>query len=147
MNNSDSIDYIEHTAVVKSVDARKDSVKVAVSDANECDSCPAARLCGGATTKELIEIITPKAGSFREGENVLIKGTEQMEKRAIMLATVIPCICLVAIMVLVYLLTGNQGIAAVCGIGAMSFFFLMLYIFRNKVAHEFVFTISKIHND
>lgn len=143
MNNSESIEYIEHTAIVKSVDARKDSVKVSLTDNNECGSCPAARLCAGASDKSLIEIITPKAGSFRAGEVVTVKGTEQMEKKAIMLATVLPCICLVAIMVIVYILTGNQGAAALSGLGAMTVFFLLLYVFRNRIAHEFVFTISK----
>lgn len=64
-----------------------------------------------------------------------------MHRKAIMYATVLPCIALVAVMVAVYLLTLNQLAAALSGIGVMILFFFILWCSRNKIAHEFCFTI------
>lgn len=142
MNKPESIDYIEHTAIVRKVDAAKDVISVVIADNNECHGCPAARLCSGAGEEEMIEISTPRAGSYKTGDEIFIRGTEQMERRAIMLATVLPCVILVAIMVGIYLLTANQALAALCGVGAMIVFFAALYLCRDRIAHEFVFTIT-----
>ena len=64
-----------------------------------------------------------------------------------MIATVIPSIALVAVMVIIYMLTADQTVAALGGIGSMIFFFVMLYLFRNRIAHEFSFTIKPCKPD
>ena len=64
-----------------------------------------------------------------------------MHRKAIFLATLFPCIILVAVMAAVFILTGSQGIAAVTGLAAMLLFFLILFLCRNKIAHEFQFQI------
>ncbi|MBD5200548.1 MAG: SoxR reducing system RseC family protein [Bacteroidales bacterium] len=137
----DVIDHISHRAVVTAVDASAAKVSVSIIDAGECDACPAARLCSAANSRDSLTITTQDAASFRPGENVEIRGTEQMHRKAIFLATLFPCIILVAVMAAVFILTGSQGIAAVTGLAAMLLFFLILFLCRNKIAHEFQFQI------
>lgn len=138
------IDAIAHSGVVQEVFPARNTVRVKVNDENECGGCPAARLCNiSGETTNLIEIETPMACRYSKGEEVLVYGTERMHHKAVMLATVIPCIALVAVMILVFLLTFNQLAAALSGIGTMVAFFVILYAVRDKVAHEFTFTIRK----
>ena len=70
-----------------------------------------------------------------------MRGTEQMHHKAIMYATVLPCAFLVAVMVAVYLITFNQLAAALSGLGVTILFYVILWACRNKIAHEFVFSI------
>lgn len=141
----DLLDHIDHQAIVEKVDKAASTVTVRLTgdDGEDCGQCPAAALCG-AKGKDSLEITTPQAASFSPGDHVIITGTEQMHRKAIMLATVIPCIALVVVMVGVYLLTLNQLLAALCGLGATLLFYLLIYLAKDKIAHEFNFTIRHI---
>lgn len=142
INMSESIEYIEHQAIVRSVDPVKGTISVRIDDIEECGDCPAANLCGAkGESSNLVTIATPMASSLKPDDIIFVRGTETMHRKAIMYATVFPCIILVAIMVGIYLLTANQLAAALSGIGAMLLFFLILYLFRNKIAHEFTFSV------
>ena len=135
-------EYIEHKAIVKKVDIASGIVTVRIDDSEECGDCPASNLCGSkGETSNLVEIKTPSASRYQEDDIVTVRGTEQMHHKAIMLATVIPCILLVATMVGIYLLTANQLAAALSGLGVMILFFIIICLLRNKIAHEFTFTI------
>lgn len=138
------IEYIEHDAVVSAVDPRKGTVTVSVTDSAECGECPAARLCakvGKDTNRLTIAVRDPQR--FRTGDTVVIRGSERLHRKAIMLATVIPSLALVAVMIIVYIITGNQLGACLAGLGAMIFFFAALWFARERLAHEFSFDIEK----
>lgn len=141
MQNNELIESIEHDGVVVGVESVNDLVHVRTSDKEECSSCAASVLCSGSG-KDTIAVRTPHAGDFHTGDLVTISGTEQMHRKAIMLATVLPCIALIAVMVGVYIASGNQLAAVLSGLGATVIFYAVLYLCRYKIAHEFVFTIS-----
>lgn len=142
MNNYDTIDHIDHKAIVVSVNPERNLVNVRIDDSGECGSCPAAALCGAnGTPSNTISIYTKKASHYRKDDIVTVRGTEQMHRKAIMYATVFPSIAMIAVMVAVYVTTLNQLRAALAGIGTMILFFILLWSARNKVAHEFSFAI------
>lgn len=145
MNDQDLIEHIEHSGVVTGVDTGSGSVTVSIIDADECPQCPAANLCAAAKGTHSITIKSPDYFKFKPGDKVTLTGTERMHRKAIMIATVIPCIILVAIMVVIYVFTANQVTAALGGIASMLFFFTLLYVCRNKIAHEFQFNIKHYH--
>lgn len=133
---------IIHTGTVTAVDPRRREVTVRLSTEEGCGSCPAARLCSasGSEGRE-VSVEVHDTSTLPVGTTVRVCGTEAMHRRAIMLATVIPCLALMAVMVTVYLLTGSQSAAGLSGLGAMMVFFLLLYLARNSIEHEFRFHI------
>lgn len=138
----ETLEHINHSAIVESTDPSKNLVKVRINDSGECGDCPAAKLCeASGHASNMISITTPHSSGFRKGDIVTIRGTEQMHRKAIMYATVFPCIALVAVMVGVYLLTFNQLAAAISGLGVTILFFVLLWSARNRIAHEFSFSI------
>lgn len=142
MNDKELVEYIDHDAIVVAIDPAHNIVKVRIDDSGECGSCPASAICHATGEPDnLITIYTKNAVSYRKNDIVTVRGTEQMHRKAIMYATVLPSIAMVAVMVAVYILTLNQLAAALTGIGVMIFFFILLYLARNKMAHEFSFTI------
>lgn len=138
-----SIEYIEHSAIVLKVDKLNGKLKVRIDDQDECGNCPAEKVCGfnGEPSNE-ISIATPDASLYKPGDIITIRGTERMHKKAIMLATVFPCIILIAVMIGLYLLTKSQLAAALAGLGSTFFFYFILWLCKDKIAHEFVFTIT-----
>ena len=139
---ADSIEFIDHQAIVKKVDSDKNQIFVRIDDSDECGECPAANLCASnGKSSNLIIISTPKAYKYNENDIIMVRGTEKMHRKAIMYATVFPCIILIAGMIGIFLLTGNQLAAALSGIGLLIVFYFILWLCRNKIAHEFVFTV------
>ena len=139
---TEKTEYIEHSAIVKSIDPDAGTVTVRIDDIEECGECPAVSLCGAkGETSNLVTIKTPDHRRYKEEDIVTVRGTERMHRKAILYATVFPCILLIATMVGIYLLTFNQLAAALSGIGVLIVFYLILWACRNKIAHEFSFTI------
>lgn len=144
MQNEETIDHIDHTGVIESVDAARHTVHVRINGSDDCAGCPAARLCSAAgDDTNLIEIKAANAADYRKGDIVKIRGTEKMHRKAIIYATVVPCIILAGVLVGVYLLTGRELAAALSGIVAMAIFYIFLWLMRNKIAHEFSFVIIR----
>lgn len=142
MRNNETTDYIDHQAIVIGVDNKSKTVTVRINNSDECGECPAATLCGSAgKASDRIVINSINASLYHAGDIVTVRGTEKMHRKAILYATVLPCIALVAVMVTVYILTLNQLAAAVSGIATMLFFFFLLWLCRNRIAHEFSFEI------
>lgn len=145
-NNTEFVDHIDHQGVVTSVNLKGNTVTVRVEDSGDCGSCPAAALCNvNGNASNSIEVSVPDASLYRKKETVTIRGTERMHRKAITLATVLPCVILIAVMVVAYLITWNQLTAALCGLFSTVVVYVILWACRNRIAHEFPFEIIKEH--
>ncbi|MCH5223936.1 MAG: SoxR reducing system RseC family protein [Muribaculaceae bacterium] len=135
-------EYIEHSAIIKKIDELNGIVSVRIDDPEECGDCPASKLCTSkGEPSTLVDIKVSDPSQYKVDDMVTVRGTERMHHKAIMYATVFPCIILVATMVGIYLLTMNQLAAALSGIGMTGLFYLILWLCRDKIAHEFTFAI------
>ncbi len=139
---TETIENITHEATVTGVDTAKGTITVTLHHSDDCGSCPASRICSASGAKS-VTLPVARPQRFRKGEKVELTGTERMHHKAIMRATVYPCIALVATMTGIYLACGDQFAAVAGGLGVMVFFFAMLYAFRNKIPHEFGFEVRK----
>lgn len=138
------IEYIEHDGRITAIDKEKRTVTVTLVEDADCGECPAGKLCRNFTPdKNKVEIAVVNPGEYKVGEFVSVRGSERLHRKAIMIATVIPSLALLVVMIGIYLLTRSQLAACLSGIGAMLIFFFGLYLMRNKLAHEFVFEIIK----
>lgn len=138
--SKETIDYIDHQVMVRSVDAGRGIVTVELAEATTCSGCAAASICNPRGKKmETFEVAVAHPEAYHVGERVLMRGTAMMHRKAITIATVVPSVALIVVMVLIYVLTANQGVAAVGGLGSMVFFFVLLWLFRDRLAKEFTF--------
>lgn len=135
------IDYIDHPATVARIDAAAGMVYLHIDREDECGTCPAAALCKVSGNAETIALHDPDPRRFAIGQKVTVRGSERLHRRAVMLATVIPCLLLIGVMTGVYLASGSQGWACISGLGAMTVFFVILYMLRYRMRSEFNFVI------
>lgn len=142
MENSTSVDHIDHWAEVIGASTDRKNLEVKILDKGNCQSCPAEDLCLLLQKPDkIIKITTPLASKYKTGDKVLIRGTEILPKKFMLIATMLPCIILVTSMIIIYLLTLNQALAIICGIGITLILFVLIWSSRNRVAHEFIFSI------
>lgn len=141
---TERIEYIDHEGRVSAIDTEKGTVSVTLLEQADCGECPAHKLCNNFTPeKNLVEVAVSDPGAFKVGEFVKVRGTERLHRQAIMIATVIPSVALMVVMIGIYLLTDSQLAACLGGLGSMILFFLGLYLFRERLAHEFTFEIIR----
>ncbi len=144
MENSETLDYIEHPAIVVAVSKDKRTIDARLLGKIDCDSCPAANVCElSKSSNKTFKIVTPLAPQLKVGDKITVKGVETLPHIFLVVATVLPCIILIASMVIIFLLTFNQVLALSCGIGITLIIFILIWSSRNRVAHEFQFSVSE----
>ena len=138
------IEYIDHKGRITALDPEKRTVTVTLLEEADCGGCPAGKLCSNfSPDKNVVTVQVADISAYKVGDFVAVRGTERLHRKAIMLATVIPSLALIIVMIGIYLLTGSQLAACLSALGARVVFFGGLYLMRNKLAHEFVFEIIK----
>ena len=144
---AEEIEYIDHKGRISAIDADKHTVTVSLLEDADCGGCPAGKLCSNfLPDKNVVVVPVADVAQYKIGDFVAVRGTERLHRKAIMLATVIPSLALIVVMIGIYLLTGSQLAACLSALGAMIIFFAGLYLMRHKLAHEFVFEIIKEEN-
>lgn len=141
---AEEIEYIDHSGRITAINSEKHTVTVTLLEEADCGECPAGKLCNNfSPDKNVVEIPVSDTSAYKVGDFVSVRGSERLHRKAIMLATVIPSLALIIVMIGIYLLTGSQLAACLSALGAMIVFFSGLYLFRGRLAHEFVFEIIK----
>ena len=110
-----------------------------------CTDCHAVMLCGmGKVQKKVIQVPTDRWTHYEEGEivDVILKG--QMGLKAVWIGYVIPLIILVAVVLVMIACHAGELVAGLGAAGAIALYYLLLYLFRDRLIDEYIFTIKKL---
>ena len=129
-------DSIQHQGTVESIDGMH--VRVRIVQTSACATCAAHKLCNSSETKESVNYIV--------GQTVNVYGTTSMGMRAVLWAFGVPFVVLVVVLYSSILFTdGNEPLSALAAVGALSVYYLILYMCRNMMAKKFTFTLKPIN--
>lgn len=136
------MNQISHTGVVESIEGGRVNVRIVQTSA--CAACKVAGHCSAAESKEKVVQVDDSVAARRcnVGDKVNVAMTASRGRNAVILAFVIPFIVLVGTLVLCLRITGNEGIAALAGLGSLIPYYACIYLFRNKIARHFSFVIE-----
>lgn len=136
------MDRIEHSGVVKRVDAERVCVEITAHGA--CGGCKAREACGlGETGQKIVEIRTPAAATYRTGDRVTVAITRRTGAVAVLLAYVVPFVVLIGVVAVCYLLGAGDGAAVLAGLGSVVLYYGILWLLRRKIDNAIHFTISE----
>lgn len=117
---------------------------VAIEQHGACGSCHAAGLCGMADVVEkAIELPTDPYASYGVGDEVDLVLKASMGMKAVWLAYFIPLVVLLAVILGLIALGVGEVVAGVSGIGAMGIYYFLLWLFRDTLRNEYIFTIKR----
>ena len=109
-----------------------------------CTGCHAAGLCGMADLAEkTLEVPTDPYASYQVGDEVQVLLKASMGMKAVWLAYFIPLLVLLAVILGLMALQVNEVPAALSGLAAIGLYYLGLYLMKDKLQNEYVFTIQK----
>ena len=133
---------VSHKGTV--VEISEGNIKVEIINKSMCAACHAKGFCSAGDTKDkIIDVQYWNNGEFKVGDEVEVTMKRSMGFKAVWISYVIPLAIL-----MIFLLT-LQGVgftelcAGLCAIGAVCVYYLVVYLFRDKMADKFVFTIAK----
>lgn len=116
---------------------------VALLQHGACGSCHAAGLCGMAEVAEkAVELPTDPYASYGVGDEVEVVLKASMGMKAVWLAYCIPLLVLLAVILGLFALGIGEVVAGVAGLAAVGVYYLLLWLFRDRLRNEYVFTIK-----
>ena len=132
---------ITHSGVVDSVE--DGCVHVRIVQTSACAACKVASYCNAAESKEkMIDVYCDNVAAYRTGQQVTVSTSGQVAAKALLWAFGVPFVLLMVVLVLVLLLTGNEGWAALGALGALIPYYIILWLLRDKMREQLAFRIE-----
>ena len=133
---------ISHKGQVVDINPQNTTVRFLSESA--CSSCHAAGLCGMSEFKEktLMVPTDPRAG-YTVGEEVEVLLSATMGFKAVWIAYMIPLAVLFAVFFGSSALGLSEVWAGLASIAGVGLYYLCIYLLRDRLSDEYVFTIRK----
>ena len=127
---------ISHEGIITSIN--EDEVQVKILSKSSCGSC---NIKGACNMSEMQEKIIPKDKNLSIGQEVKVSMGLGQANKAVVFAYVIPLIILVAMIFILNGLKIEEGLNALISIGSLIPYYLILFLFRNRLKRRFEYEI------
>jgi sigma-E factor negative regulatory protein RseC len=130
---------IRHRGIVEKVENHK--VFVRIEQQAACSACHARSACHASEKKDRIIEISDDSGRYAANEQVFVSIQSTAGFIAVTVAFVIPLALTVAAVV-----TGanqSEGVGGLAGLAVLIPYYLILYVFRDKLKKKLTFSLSK----
>ena len=116
---------------------------VSILQHGACSACHAAGLCGMADLAEkTVEVPTDPYAVYGVGDEVEVLLKASMGMKAVWLAYFIPLLIVVAVILGLAALGVGEVPAGLSGLGALAVYYFLLWLFRDRLKNEYIFTIK-----
>ena len=132
---------ISHQGTIESI---KDNVfNVRIITMASCVSCSASGTCSAADIAEkIVEVVKPTNTSHKIGDIVTIVLNQSMGLKAVFLGYVAPFLVLLLTLIFMLALGFTEGIAGLTSLAMLAPYFLVLYIYKEKIKENFTFKLK-----
>ena len=132
---------IKHSGVVEEVTEGR--VVVRILQTSACAACKVAGHCNASEAKEkLVDVRCADASAYQVGQSVVVSTSRDVANRALLLGFGLPFVVLVGVLFAVLRLTGDEGLAALSGLGALAPYYLLLWLLRDRIGRRVSFQIE-----
>jgi sigma-E factor negative regulatory protein RseC len=132
---------IEHEGIIDHIDG--DVAHVKIYSVSACASCHAKGACSAADQEEKFLDVPLEGASYHQGDPVHVQIANRLGFRAVAFGYVYPFLLLMIL--LIVLLAAGIGELKAGGFALLSIipYYLLLYLFRNRISKTFTFSIKK----
>ena len=131
---------ISHEGVITNID--DNNVEIKILSKSACASCNVKGACNMSEMQEkIITIAAPKDKELSVGQEVKVSIALGQANKAVIFAYVIPSIILIS---MIFILNGfkiDEGINALISIGSLIPYYLILFLFKDKIKRNFEYEI------
>ena len=133
---------ISHKGVIKRLS--KEGIIVTIISESACASCHVKGVCTAADAKDKEIRIDHYDGNVREGQQVLVVGKMAQGFKALFYGYLLPFLLLLTVLIISTNITSNEGLSGLLSLGVLVPYYLVLYLFRNKLKKTFGFEIKPL---
>ena len=131
---------VSHEGIVTNING--DDVEIKILSKSACASCNIKTACNMSEMQEkIITIAAPKDRELSVGQEVNVSIALGQANKAVIFAYVIPSIILISMIFILNSFKIDEGINALISIGSLVPYYLVLFIFRNKIKRDFEYEI------
>jgi positive regulator of sigma E activity len=141
MANMNTSVCFEQRGIIESVNDKM--VTVRIDRGSACSHCSAQGLCNLAESTERIIEVNTSTQSFSVGEWVQVTMSRSMGNKAILLGYFIPFVLLISTLLISSAFRLPDWIAGMVSLLILIPYFIILYIFRERLRRTFSFSIHK----
>ncbi len=137
---SNECEIIGQQATVVKVNGK---VQLWVVTTEDCSSCAMKGLCP-APKGRVIEVEKPQGMALKPGDKVQLEIEEKRGPQALMIMYVLPFFVLMTVMIIVYIITGNDGLAGLAALASLIPYYFIIYLMRRFFEKKFQFKIKPL---
>lgn len=119
------------------------NVSVMIESQSACAACHAKGMCTLSDKEDKIidiKVSTDRAANLSVGDEVMVAVSQQRGMQAVLLAYILPAIVVVVSLV-AWLKVVPEPWAIVLALAVLALYYMLLYLFRNKLDSKFVMSI------
>lgn len=133
---------ISHTGTIVGITPEYTTVEIIAQSA--CAACHARGMCGVADeSQKIIMVPTDPYAGYKVGDEVSVMLKRSMGMKAVWISYVIPLLILMILILSLSSVTVHEVYAGLAAIGGVALYYLVIYLFRDKLAKDFVFYIKE----
>ena len=134
-------EQVKHTGKVVSITPQTTLVQIVSQSA--CSECHAAAVCGMSEyTEKAIEVPTDPYAPYQVGDEVQVVLKATMGMKAVWIAYFLPLVVLLAVALGLIALGAGEVVAGLAGIGAVALYYFVIWLLRDRLRNEYVFSIQ-----
>ncbi|MDR0983314.1 MAG: SoxR reducing system RseC family protein [Culturomica sp.] len=135
---------IGHEGVVRKINAK--SVDVIIYAQAACAGCHAKGACGMADSKEKLINVERPDFPINEGDQVIVYEGLANAMFSVLMAYVLPVVAIVSVLFVLVNMGMSELLSALTAIFAVSVYFFILYLMRERIGRKINFTLEKCDN-
>ena len=133
---------ITHTGIIKKLSEKK--IVVGIITESACASCHVKGACTAADMKDKEIEISEFGDNFRLGQHVTVVGQTSQGFKALFLGYLLPFLLVLFTLIITTGIDVSEGNAGLMSLGILLPYYLVIYLFRNKLKREFEFKIKPL---
>ena len=133
---------VSHKGTV--IEITEGNIRVEIINKSMCAACHAKGFCSAGDSKDkVIDVPYWNNGEYAVGDEVEVIMKKSMGFKAVWISYVIPLAILLIFLLTLHRFNLTEPQVGLCSMLAVAVYYIVIYLFREKIADKFVFTIAK----
>ena len=133
---------VDHKGTI--IEITEGNIKVEIINKSMCAACHAKGFCTTGDTKDkVIDVAYFNNGEYSVGDSVVVTMKRSMGFKAVWISYVIPLLILLIFLLTLHRLGFGELLAGLSSVLALGVYYLVVYLLRDRISTDFVFTIAK----
>ena len=133
---------VDHKGTI--IEITESNIKVEIINKSMCAACHAKGFCTTGDSKDkVIDVAYFNNGEYSVGDSVTVTMKRSMGFKAVWISYVIPLLILLIFLLTLHSLGFGELLAGLVSVLALGVYYLVVYLLRDRISTDFVFTIAK----